>query len=154
MSKRFWRTTALKDMTPAQWESLCDGCGLCCLVKLEDEDDGSLHYTRIACRLLDCESCRCGNYPLRATLVQGCVVLTPEKLPEVAPWLPPSCAYRRLHEGKGLAHWHPLVSGDADGPRKAGFSVSGWAIPEYDVDEEDWPDHVLEGPPPPGKGKA
>lgn len=140
----YWRRKSLDQMSEAEWESLCDGCGRCCLLKLEDEDTLEVAYTNIACRLLDCDTCRCGNYALRKHLVAGCVVLTPEELPEVAAWLPKTCAYRRLHEGEGLADWHPLVSGDLESVHAAGISVRNRAIPEYEVEEEDLFDHILD----------
>ena len=145
MSRPFWQTTALEDMSAEQWESLCDGCGRCCVLKFEDEDTGDVHYTDIACRLFDDSTCRCGNYALRQLLVTGCVVLTPESLPRVAGWLPRSCAYRRLHEGRGLAEWHPLVSGDPDTVHQAGISLRGRTVPEYEVPEDEQEDHVIEG---------
>jgi hypothetical protein len=141
---RFWEEKALDEMTPAEWESLCDGCGRCCVLKLEDADTGEVHYTDIACRLFDDATCRCGNYALRRQLVTGCVVLSPENLPRVADWLPRSCAYRRLHEGRGLADWHPLVSGDPDSVHRAGISLRGRTVPEYEVAEEDHEDHIVD----------
>ena len=140
---RFWEEKALDEMTTAEWESLCDGCGRCCVLKLEDADTGEVHYTDIACRLFDDATCRCGNYALRRQLVTGCVVLSPENLPRVADWLPRSCAYRRLHEGRGLADWHPLVSGDPDSVHRAGISLRGRTVPEYEVAEEDHEDHIV-----------
>ncbi|MDT8343950.1 MAG: YcgN family cysteine cluster protein [Thermohalobaculum sp.] len=146
MSARpFWEKP-LGQMSPAEWESLCDGCGRCCVIKLEDEETGRIHYTDVACRLFDDRTCRCGNYALRAKLVPGCVVLTPGTMPEVAHWLPRSCAYRRLQEGRGLADWHPLVSGDPDSVRRAGISLAGRTVPEWEVDEEELEDHIVEFP--------
>lgn len=144
MPARWWEKP-LDALTPSEWEALCDGCGRCCLLKLEDEDGGEVAYTRIACRLFDAETCRCGQYALRATLVPTCVRLTPETLPEVASWMPRSCAYRLLHEGRDLPDWHPLVTGCSESVHEAGKSVRGWTVPEYDVEEEDYEDHVLPG---------
>ncbi|MFG1478628.1 YcgN family cysteine cluster protein [Xanthobacter sp. V4C-4] len=120
----FWRTTPLAAMSAEQWESLCDGCGRCCLVKLEDEDTGAIAYTDVACRLFDVEGCRCADYAHRSETVEDCVRLTPEAVASLS-WLPPTCAYRLLDEGKDLPFWHPLVSGDADSVRAAGVSVAG-----------------------------
>jgi len=139
----FWQTKALDAMTPAEWESLCDGCGRCCAIKLEDEETGELFYTDIACRLFDDRTCRCGNYALRAKLVAGCVVLTPKTLPEIAHWMPTTCAYRLLHEGKPLQDWHPLVSGDPESVHAAGISLRGRVVPEYEVDEDEYEDHIV-----------
>jgi uncharacterized cysteine cluster protein YcgN (CxxCxxCC family) len=128
-STPFWRTKTLAEMTAAEWESLCDGCGRCCLHKLRHDDSGALSYTNVACRLLDLHTCRCGNYPRRRRIVPDCVRLTPDSLHEID-WLPPTCAYRRLAEGKDLAWWHPLVSGDPDTVHAAGISVRGRAVSE------------------------
>ena len=105
-------------MTPAEWEALCDRCGKCCVLKLEDSDTGEIHYTDVACRLLDCGNASCTNYPDRKRYVPDCITLSPDNL-ESLPWMPESCAYRLLHEGKSLSAWHPLLSGDADSTRKA-----------------------------------
>lgn len=141
----FWREKALDELTEAEWESLCDGCGRCCVIKLEDEETGALSYTNVACRLFDAETCRCGSYALREKLVSGCIVLTPGNLAEVAGWLPESCAYRVLREGGDLADWHPLVSGDPESVHRAGISLRGRVVPEYEVAEEELEDHVVEG---------
>ncbi|MHB2169876.1 YcgN family cysteine cluster protein [Alsobacter sp. R-9] len=120
----FWRTTPLEAMTPQQWESLCDGCGRCCLVKLEDEETGAIHATDVACRLFDAGTCRCWDYENRTTVVPDCVGLTPEAVRTLR-WLPPTCGYRLVAEGKDLPAWHPLVSGRPESVAEAGVSVRG-----------------------------
>ena len=125
----FWKTKALAEMTQAEWESLCDGCGRCCLHKLRDDDTGELSYTNVSCHLLDTASCKCSHYERRREKVPDCVSLTPAALPGID-WLPPSCAYRRLAEKRDLAWWHPLVSGDPDTVHRAGVSVRGRAVSE------------------------
>jgi uncharacterized protein len=139
----FWRRKTLDAMTREEWESLCDGCGRCCLHKLRDEDTNALSFTNVACRLLDLESCRCKDYPRRQRRIPDCVSLTPEALREID-WLPPSCAYVRLARGQDLAWWHPLVSGDPDTVHQAGISVRGRAISErhagpFEHHIVDWP---------------
>jgi uncharacterized protein len=144
---RFWETVPLAKMTPSEWEALCDGCGKCCLNKLEYEDTGEVAYTRVACRLLDGESCRCRDYPNRKALVPECVFLTPKSLPKVAYWMPSTCAYKLLFQKKPLPDWHPLLTGDPNSPHKAGHSVRGVTIPEGSVPEEDWEDYLFEETP-------
>lgn len=143
---RYWERVPLKNMTSREWEALCDGCGLCCLNKLEDEDTGEVAFTRVACRLLDGETCRCGQYDIRKSLVPECVVLSPKSLPDIAYWLPSTCAYKLLHEGKPLHDWHPLVSGTAETVHAEGVSVRGWTVPEFEVTEDEWEDHIIEDP--------
>jgi uncharacterized cysteine cluster protein YcgN (CxxCxxCC family) len=125
----FWKAKTLADMSREEWESLCDGCGRCCLHKLRDDDTGELAFTNVACRLLDLATCRCRNYADRTDYVPDCVTLTPQTLAEID-WLPPSCAYVRLARGQNLAWWHPLVSGDPDSVHRAGVSVAGRAVDE------------------------
>lgn len=142
--KPFWETVALEDMTREQWESLCDGCGKCCLLKLEDEDSGELAYTEVACRLLDMGSCRCTRYTERSRLVPDCITLTPDLIPTLR-WMPKTCAYRRVYEGKPLLWWHPLISGDPETVHQAGISVRGRVVSERragDLEDHivDWPD--------------
>jgi uncharacterized protein len=143
MRPRFWEMP-LQKLTTQEWEALCDGCGKCCLNKLEFEDTGEVAFTRVACRLLDGDTCQCTNYPNRKQYVPECVVLTPKTLPKIAYWLPQTCAYRLLHEGKPLQEWHPLLTGDPASVHDAGMSVQGWTIPEYEVDEDDWEDYIID----------
>ncbi len=146
MTAPFWRTTELEAMSREQWESLCDGCGRCCLIKLEDEDSGQILATDVGCRLFDAGSCRCRDYPNRSTVVPDCVTLTPEAVRTLR-WLPPTCAYRLVAEGRDLPWWHPLVSGDAETVATAGVSVRGKvSLTELDVEEEDLPDRIVGWP--------
>ncbi|MFO1060426.1 MAG: YcgN family cysteine cluster protein [Dongiaceae bacterium] len=137
----FWRTTPLAEMTPAQWESLCDGCGRCCLIKLEYEDTGEIDWTNIACRQLDPETCKCRNYALRRTLVEDCLSLTPAMIDRLA-WLPATCGYRLVAEGRDLQWWHPLVSGSAETVHQAGISVRRKVIGEDEAGPPE--DHVVD----------
>ena len=123
----FWQRKTLSEMTQPEWESLCDGCARCCLLKLEDIDTGHVEYTNIACRLLDHGTCRCTRYPARHELVPDCVGLSADVLTEIA-WLPSTCAYRLVAEGRDLYWWHPLVSGNADTVHQAGISVRGRVV--------------------------
>jgi len=141
----FWRTKTLEEMSPSEWESLCDGCGRCCLNKLEDWDTGEIAWTNVACRLLDGQSCRCGDYPNRFDIVPDCEQLTPEVVRSID-WLPPTCGYRLVEEGRDLPWWHPLVSGDPDTVHVAGVSVRGRTVSEEGMPLEALEDHVVSWP--------
>jgi uncharacterized cysteine cluster protein YcgN (CxxCxxCC family) len=140
-SDRFWEELPLEALDRAQWEALCDGCGKCCVHKLEDDVTGELFPTNVACKLLDRHSGRCSNYRHRRAFVSECVRLTP-KLAGTLEWLPDTCAYRLRAEGKPLADWHPLNSGDPESVHRAGMSVRGWTISEVYAGELE--DHILE----------
>jgi uncharacterized protein len=143
---QFWRTKTLEEMSNEEWESLCDGCGRCCLVKLENEDSGKIHYTNVACTLFDEKTCRCADYQNRQNKVADCVTLTPERVRHLA-WLPHTCAYRLLAENKSLFDWHPLISGRAESVIEAGISVRGrLAGYEDDFEAEELIDQIVEWP--------
>lgn len=140
----FWRSTPLTEMNQSQWESLCDGCALCCLHKVEDEDTEEVFYTTVVCHLLDFETCRCTRYEERTTLVPSCVKLRPQDVKEFH-WLPPSCAYRLVHEGKDLPEWHPLVSGDPESAVRDGASVLNvYEVRDDEISEEELVDYVID----------
>ncbi len=141
--KPFWQRKSLDQMTPAEWESLCDGCGRCCLQKIQTEHEHLVRYTRVACRLLDANTCQCTNYWRRKTLVPECITLTAKNINDID-WLPDSCAYVRIKEKRGLADWHPLVSGNPDSVHEAGVSMSGKVINEQHVHTDDIPSLVIE----------
>ena len=132
MSGRFWEDTPLAKLDRAQWEALCDGCGKCCIHKLEDADTGELHATNVACRLLDGTTARCKDYRNRRAYVSECVRLTPGNVESIA-WLPSTCAYRLRAAGEALPEWHYLVCGDPEAVHRAGQSVRGWTISEDDA---------------------
>jgi uncharacterized cysteine cluster protein YcgN (CxxCxxCC family) len=146
LAKRFWERKALAKMSQKEWEALCDGCGKCCLNKLEDEDSGEVALTRIACRLLDDDTCRCAHYENRHQFVPDCIVLRPDNLDAHAYWMPDTCAYRLLWQGDPLPDWHPLISGSAETVHSAGISVRGITLSEFDIPEEDWEEHIIEEP--------
>ena len=139
----FWKTKTLRQMSSSEWEALCDGCGKCCLIKLIDDLTDDLHYTTVACKLLDCDSCRCGDYNNRKKLVEDCVILSP-RLVEELHWMPATCAYRLIYEGKDLYWWHPLVSGNPNTVHEAGISVKGRAISEREVKDSEMPNYINE----------
>lgn len=140
----FWERVPLSAMTRREWESLCDGCGRCCLLKFQTCHDDPVTYTNVACRMLDTETCRCRNYPARRRIVPDCVRLNMARLEEAASWLPTSCAYRRLYEGKPLPDWHPLLTGDPDSVKAAGISMSGRAVPETEIDMDMLESYAIE----------
>jgi uncharacterized cysteine cluster protein YcgN (CxxCxxCC family) len=137
----FWKTIPLGQMTQKQWESLCDGCGRCCLEKLRDADTDELFFTNVACKQLDLRNCRCKDYKNRKAIVPDCVQLTPRNVRRLD-WLPESCAYRLLANGEDLKWWHPLVSGDPRTVQQAGISVKGRAITERAAG--DLEDHIID----------
>lgn len=138
----FWQRKRLEDMSPTEWESLCDGCGQCCLVKLEDEDTEEVYHTDLVCRYMDSDSCRCTVYPERLKKVPGCTVLSVGTVADYS-WLPRTCAYRTLAEGRPLPDWHPLRSGDPNSVHEAGVSVRHRVISEAEVPEDDWEEHII-----------
>ncbi len=141
----FWERKSLFEMTKGEWESLCDGCGKCCLVKLQDAETDDISYTDVACRLLDCDRCQCTDYPNRKKQVPDCVVLSP-KVVDQLDWMPSTCAYRLLKEGKELYWWHHLVCGDPKAVHEAGVSVRGRVVPETVVEDAELIEHMVDWP--------
>lgn len=142
---KFWEKHSFDALSSAEWEALCDGCGKCCLVKLEDADTAEIAYTNVACKLFDNDTCRCAQYDIRKSIVPSCIVMTPQTVAQHTYWLPSTCAYKRLHEGNNIPDWHPLLTGDPNSVHDAGISVIGGTVPEYEVDEDDLEDYVVEG---------
>lgn len=141
----FWKSLTLEEMSTNQWESLCDGCGRCCLNKLENEDTGEIIWTNVACSLLNDDTCQCGDYPNRSTLVPDCIQLTPQTVRQLT-WLPATCAYRLVREGQDLYWWHPLVSGDAQSVHMAGISVRGMTVSEEGMEIDEYENYLVTWP--------
>ena len=144
LSAEFWKKKSLAEMSVDEWEALCDGCGKCCLNKIEDEDSGEVFLTRVACRLFDNDTCRCSQYSNRHQFVPECISLTPDSIPTHAYWLPKTCAYLLLWQEKPLFDWHPLISGTPQSVHQAGISIQGQTVPEFEIDEDDWEHHLIE----------
>lgn len=141
--KRFWESKPLHDFSQQEWESLCDGCGLCCLQKLQDEDSEEVVYTAVSCQYLDTQACRCKVYERRFEYLPECLNLTKANLAETLPWLPSSCSYKLVHEGKKLPDWHHLNSHDSETIHRYNHSVRDKVISELEVNEEDWEDYII-----------
>ncbi len=139
----FWRDKSLEEMTDTEWESLCDGCGRCCLQKLEDIETAEIHFTAIACKLLNLQTCRCSDYTNRFQSVPDCTLVRPLTDKKRA-WLPDSCAYKLLDSGQPLPEWHPLLSNDPNSVFEAGISVRDFAVSEENVDQSDYPEYVIQ----------
>lgn len=145
----FWETKSLSEMSPREWESLCDGCGKCCLIRLEDEETGDVYTTDAHCRLFDNKTCRCTDYANRKARVPDCVILKPGNI-KALKWMPHSCAYRRLAEGRGLPDWHHLKTGSKEDIHEAGMSVQDATISEVGLSEDDLMERITVWPGEPG----
>lgn len=139
---KFWELP-VRDLTKDEWEALCDGCGKCCLNKIEFEDTNELAFTRVACKLLNGETCRCMKYETRHRYVPECVTLSPDKIDDIAYWMPDTCAYRLRYDDEPLPEWHYLISGSTEAVHEAGKSVRGWTVSEAVIPEEDWEDYII-----------
>lgn len=146
LAARFWERKPLSKLTRPEWEALCDGCGKCCLNKLEDEDSGAVALTRVACRLLDDATCRCAQYEIRHQFVPDCIVLSAENIEENLYWMPETCAYKLRYNGRPLPDWHPLITGDPGSVHRAGVSMQNRTVSEFEIAEDDWEDHIIEEP--------
>ena len=144
LSDNFCEHKSLTRMSPQEWEAICDGCGKCCLNKIEDEDSGAVSLTRVACRLFDDTSCRCAQYKNRHQFVSECIILTPSNIGLHAYWLPKTCAYLLLWQKKTLPEWHPLRTGTPESVHQAGISIQYQTIPEFEVAEDEWEEHLIE----------
>ena len=146
LAPRFWDRKPLNKLSDKEWEALCDGCGKCCLNKLEDEETGEVALTRVACRLLDDATCLGSQYEIRHQFVPECIVLRPSNIEKNLYWMPETCAYKLLWNKQPLPDWHPLVSGRADSVHESGISMQGRTVSEFDIADEDWEDHIIEEP--------
>ena len=144
MRKNFWKKIPLERLTKEEWEAICDGCGKCCLIKLQNDTQSIPFYTSLACQFLNTKNCKCKVYTFRDKKKRDCLILTPDNLEQVMKWLPNSCAYRLLYEGQELPFWHHLRSGSFDTVHHTGKSVQGTTIPEYDIVEEFWDEYIVE----------
>lgn len=142
MSSNFWEEKSLSEMTKEEWESLCDGCGRCCLNKLEDEDSGEIYFTNVACKLLDTEQCCCSDYENRMNSMPECMILSFDNHTALDV-MPSTCAYRLLQQGKPLPEWHPLITGNKESVIDAGMSVTGKVISEEHIHYEQLPEHLI-----------
>ena len=142
---KFWENLPLEELNREEWEALCDGCGLCCLVKLEEEESRHIYFTNLTCSLLDGQTCRCSEYENRYKKMPDCRAITPQSLRQIE-WLPPTCAYRLREQGQPLFDWHPLISGNEESVHEAGISTRGWTISEEGIELEDYEDYLLEQP--------
>ncbi len=140
----FWKAKTLEQMTPVEWEQLCDGCARCCLIKLEDEDTSDIYLTRLSCSMLNVRSCRCSDYPNRFAKMADCIEIDIQKVRELS-WLPATCGYRVVSEGRDLAWWHPLISGSAETVHQAGVSVRALAMNERRVKTENYARYIIDG---------
>lgn len=139
---QFWQKYSLSELNPTEWEALCDGCGLCCLIKLEDDESHEIAYTKVACQLLDCQTAQCSDYAQRQSKVADCIQLTPERLATIH-WLPSTCAYQRMQEGKKLPAWHYLNTGSRQSMIAAKKSAAGRCLSELDIDEDQIEDYIV-----------
>ena len=139
---KFWETLPLTELNQIEWEALCDGCGKCCLIKLDYEKEPNVTYTTVACRLFDDATCKCGNYNIRKNLVSDCLIMTHDNLKHAVNWMPNTCAYRLLHEGKKLKEWHHLISGSYETVHEVGVSVRNSTVSECDVPEQYWEEYI------------
>lgn len=146
LRSEFWKSIPLEKLTQPEWEALCDGCGKCCLNKIEDDISGEVFLTRVACRLFDDTSCHCSHYQGRHKYVPECIVLTPATVEQHSYWLPRTCAYLLVWQNEPLPDWHPLLTGSSDSVHQAGVSMIGQTVPEFNVDDDDWEDHIIEEP--------